>query len=126
MREVVRTTKAPAAVGPYSQGIVCGGFVWASGQIGMKPDTGAVVQGSIEDETRQVLANLSAVLEAAHSSLDRVVRATVFLADLDDFDRVNRVWAEVFGSAPPARVCLQVSRLPRGARIEVDAVAEVG
>jgi len=126
MREVVRTAKAPAAVGPYSQGIVCGGLVWASGQIGMNPETGDLVQGSIEDETRQALANLVAVLQAAHSSTDRVVRATVFLTDLDHFDRVNRVWSDVFGAAPPARVCVQVSRLPRGARVEVDAVAEVG
>ena len=126
MREVVRTDKAPAAVGPYAQAIVCGGFVWASGQIGTVPATGELVGGEIEAETRQALANLAAVLEAAGSATSRVVRGTVFLTDLDDFDRVNRVWSEIFGASPPARVCVQVGRLPRGARVEIDAVAEVG
>ena len=125
MREIVRTDRAPKAVGPYSQAIKSRGLVWVSGQIGTAPETGALVGGEIEDETRQVLRNVAAVLEAAGSGLDRVVRATVWLTDMEHYERVNRVYAESFGAAAPARVCIQVSRLPRGARVEIDAVAEV-
>ena len=124
MREIVETERAPKAVGPYSQAVICGGFVWASGQIGTDPVTGTLVEGEIEDETRQVLTNLAAVLEAAGSGMEHVVRATVYLTDLGHFDRVNKVYAAAFpAAAPPARVCIQVSRLPRGARVEIDAVA---
>lgn len=125
MRKVISTERAPGAVGPYSQAIVSGGFVWVSGQIALEPATGQMVQGEIEDETRQVLANLRAVLDAAGSSLDRVVRATVYLTDLSDFDRVNAVYAESFGEQPPARVCIEACGLPRGARVEIDAIAEI-
>jgi len=124
MRKVISTERAPGAVGPYSQAIVSGGFVWVSGQIALEPATGQMVQGEIEDETRQVLANLRAVLDAAGSSLDRVVRATVYLADLSDFERVNAVYAESFGEQPPARVCIEACGLPKGARVEIDAIAE--
>jgi 2-iminobutanoate/2-iminopropanoate deaminase len=112
-------------VGPYSQAIKSRGLVWVSGQIGTAPETGTLVAGEIEDEARQVLRNVVAVLEAAGSGLDRVVRATVWLTDIEHYERVNRVYAEVFGAAAPARVCIEVSRLPRGARVEIDAVAEV-
>lgn len=125
MRKVISTERAPGAVGPYSQAIVAGGFVWCSGQIPLDPATGQLVQGEIEDETRQVLANLRAVLHAAGSSLERVVRATVYLADLSDFERVNAVYAESFGEQPPARVCIEACGLPKGARVEIDAIAEI-
>ena len=125
MRKVISTERAPGAVGPYSQAIVAGGFVWCSGQIALDPGTGQLVQGEIEDETRQVLTNLRAVLDAAGSSMDRVVRATVYLADLSDFERVNAVYAESFGEQPPARVCIEACGLPKGGRVEIDAIAEV-
>jgi 2-iminobutanoate/2-iminopropanoate deaminase len=126
MRRVVATKEAPQAVGPYSQAIVGGGLVWVSGQIPLDPATGELVRGSIEDETRRVLQNVAAVLEAAGSAPSRVVRATVYLTDMGDFERVNRVYAETFGDEPPARVCVEVSGLPKGARVEIDAVAEAG
>ena len=125
MREIVKTDRAPRAVGPYSQAIKSRGLVWVSGQIATAPETGTLVTGEIEDETRQVLRNVAAVLEAAGSGLERVVRATVWLTDMEHYERVNRVYAESFGAAAPARVCIEVSRLPRGARVEIDAVAEV-
>ncbi len=125
MRQVVATDQAPGAVGPYSQAVVAGGFAWVSGQIPLDPATGTMVEGEIEDQTRRVLDNLRAVLEAAGSRLERVVRATVYLVDMADFERVNAVYAEYFRKQPPARVCVEVSRLPKGARVEIDAVAEV-
>jgi len=125
MRKVISTERAPGAVGPYSQAIVAGGFVWCSGQIPLDPATGQLIQGEIEEETRQVLNNLRAVLDAAGSNMDRVVRATVYLADLNDFERVNAVYAESFGEQPPARVCIEACGLPKGARVEIDAIAEV-
>lgn len=123
MRKAVSTAKAPGAVGPYSQAIKAGGLVWASGQIALDPQSGAMVEGDVAVQTRQVLNNLAAVLEAADTGLDRVVRSTVYLTDLDDFETVNRVYAAFFEGEPPARVCVQVSRLPKGARVEIDAVA---
>jgi 2-iminobutanoate/2-iminopropanoate deaminase len=125
MRRVIRADGAPRAVGPYSQAILALGCVWVSGQIGLDPATGGLVGPDVEAETRRALDNVRAVLDAAGSGLDRVVRATVYLTDLDDFDRVNRVWSEYFPADPPARACVEVSRLPRGARVEIDAVAEV-
>ncbi|MBZ5637905.1 MAG: RidA family protein [Acidobacteriia bacterium] len=125
MRETVRTDRAPAAVGPYSQAVRARGTVWVSGQIPLDPATGAIVPGDVETEARQALRNVGAILEAAGSGLDRVVKTTVYLTDLDDFERVNRVYAELVPSPPPARVCVEVSRLPRGARVEIDAVALV-
>ncbi len=120
----MRTESAPAPVGPYSQGIRSGGMVYASGQIPLDPATGEKVDGEIEDETRQVLANLRAVLEAAGSSMDRVVKATVYLTDLSLFPRVNAVYAEAFTVDPaPARVTVGVAALPLGAQVEIDAIA---
>lgn len=122
----IRTQSAPAPVGPYSQAIRAGEFVFASGQIPLDPKTGKIVGGEIEDEARQVLANLAAVLVAAGSSLERVVKATVYLTDLSLFPRVNAVYAEVFHFDPaPARVTVGVSALPLGAQVEIDAVALV-
>jgi 2-iminobutanoate/2-iminopropanoate deaminase len=123
MRETVRTDKAPAAVGPYSQAVRAGQTVWVSGQIPLDPATGKLVAGDVEEQARQAMRNLGAILEAAGSGFDRVVKATVYLTDLDDFDAVNRVYAEFMPSPPPARVCVEVARLPRGARVEIDAVA---
>ncbi len=123
MRKVIQTGDAPAAVGPYSQAIQSGGLVWASGQISLDPSTGELVSGSIEDEARQALTNLRSVLEAAGSGLERVLRVTVYLVDMDDSQAVNGVYAEFFTDQPPARVCVEVSGLPKGARVEVDAVA---
>lgn len=123
-REEVRTEAAPAPVGPYSQAIRLGELVFASGQIPLDPATGQKVEGEIEDETRQVLANLRAVLEAAGSSLDQVVKATVYLTDLTLFPRVNAVYAEAFAVDPaPARVTVGVAALPLGAQVEIDAIA---
>jgi 2-iminobutanoate/2-iminopropanoate deaminase len=123
MREVVSTDRAPGAVGPYSQAIRTGDLVFASGQVALDPATGELVEGGVEEQTRQVLANLSAVLEAAGTTLDRVVRATVYLTDLGDFARVNAIYAEWFREAPPARVCVEVSRLPKESLVEIDAIA---
>jgi 2-iminobutanoate/2-iminopropanoate deaminase len=123
MREVIETSAAPAAIGPYSQAIRAAGCVFVSGQIPLDPRTGALVEGGIEEQAAQALANLRAVLEAAGSGLDRVVRATVFLTDLGEFEAVNRVYARHFPARPPARVCVEVSGLPKGARVEIDAIA---
>jgi len=125
-RQEVRTDEAPAPVGPYSQAIRAGDLVYASGQIPLDPASGEKVEGEIEDEARQVLANLKAVLEAAGSGMDRVVKATVYLTDLSLFPRVNAVYAEAFDVDPaPARVTVGVSALPLGALVEIDAIALV-
>ena len=117
-REEIRTAGAPAPVGPYSQAIRAGGWLFASGQIPLDPATGKIVTGEIEDEARQVLTNLKAVLVAGGSGLDRVVKATVYLTDLSLFPRVNAIYAEYFSVEPaPARVTVGVASLPLGARV---------
>ena len=126
MRKVVQTDGAPRAIGAYSQAIVAGGWVWVSGQIALDPVAGEMVQADIEVETGRVMKNLQAVLEAAGSGLDQIVRATIYLTDLGDFDAVNRVYGSHFERSAPARACVEVSRLPRGARVEIDAVAQAG
>ncbi len=125
-RTVVRTTNAPAAVGPYSQAIVAAGMVFASGQIPLDPATGQVVEGDIGVMTRRVLMNLEAVLKAAGSSLAQTVKITVFLADMNDFQAMNAVFAEFFPTTPPARSTVEVARLPRDVRVEIDAIALLG
>ena len=123
-RKEVRTEAAPRPVGPYSQAVVTRGFVFASGQVPLDPATGALVSGEIEVQTDRVIENLRAVLEAAGSSLDRVVRTTVYLADLGLFARMNEVYARHFRADPkPARSTIQAARLPLGAAIEIDAIA---
>jgi len=123
--EAVITAQAPAPVGPYNQAVKAGGVLYCSGQIALDPSTGAMVGGGdVEAETRQVLANLKAVLEAGGSTPRQVVRTTVFLADLGDFARVNAIYAEMFGEGvSPARACVEVAALPKGARVEIDAIA---
>jgi 2-iminobutanoate/2-iminopropanoate deaminase len=125
-RERFRTTTAPAAIGPYSQAIGAGGFVFASGQIALDPPSGTLVEGGVEAQTRQVLANLAAVLAAAGLTLADVVKTTIFLIDMNDFAAVNAVYGESFsGETPPARSTVAVQALPRGAAIEIDAIAQV-
>jgi 2-iminobutanoate/2-iminopropanoate deaminase len=123
--EFIETQSAPAAVGPYSQAVTVSGFVYTSGQIGLVPGTGAMVEGGVEAEARQALDNLSAVLDAAGSSLEKVVKTTIFLADINDFKRVNAVYAEAMKEHRPARSTVQAGALPLGARIEIEAVARV-
>lgn len=122
-RERIQTDNAPAAIGPYSQAIKAGGFVFVSGQIPTDPETGQFVAGGIAEQTEQVLKNLSAVLEAAGSSLDLVVKTTVFLADMKEFSGMNEVYATFFSSSPPARATVAAAGLPRDARVEIEAVA---
>ena len=123
MKKEVKTDKAPKALGPYSQAIVANGFVFASGQIAFDPATGELNLGSLEDQARQVLKNLTAVLEAAGSSMDHVVKANVYLQDMNDFARMNAVYAEFFKAPYPARAAVQVARLPRDVKIEIEAIA---
>lgn len=123
MKTIVQTATAPQAIGPYSQATVSQGLVFASGQIPLHPVTGVLVNGTIEEQTRRVLLNLKAVLEAAGSSLDLVVKTTVFLKNMEDFPGVNAVYAEFFGSSLPARATVEVSRLPRDVSVEIDAIA---
>jgi len=119
----IQTTAAPAAIGPYSQAILVDGWLYCSGQIALDPSTGEMVTGGTEAETRQVLANLSAVLEAAGLGMEDVVRTTIYLVDLGEFVLVNELYAEAFGSAKPARATVEVSALPKGARVEIDCIA---
>ena len=125
MKKQVQTDKAPKAIGPYSQGIVANGFVFCSGQIPIDPATGELNMGTIEDQTRQVLKNVGAVLEAAGSSYDDVVKTTVFLQDMNDFAKMNAVYAEFFKAPSPARAAVQVARLPRDVKVEIEAIALV-
>lgn len=123
MNKVIKTADAPQAIGPYSQAIEAGGFIFVSGQIPLIPATGEMVEGSVEVQAARVLENLKAILTAAGSSLENVVKATVYLADMEDFGRVNAVYGQYFEKNPPARVCVEVSRLPKGALVEMDVIA---
>ena len=125
-RRIVKTEGAPQAIGPYSQAVVAGGFVYTSGQVGFDPATGQFVEGGVREQTAQVLRNLSKVLEAAGSDLSRVVKTTVFLADMNDFAAMNETYATFFGGEPPARSTVQAARLPRDARVEIAVVALAG
>ncbi len=121
----ITTENAPAAIGPYSQAIRCGDLVFCSGQIPLDPRSGELVGKTTAEQTEQVLKNLQAVLEAAGSSLDRVLKTTVFLQDLADFNEFNQVYARFFAQVPPARSAVQVAGLPRAVRVEVEAVARL-
>ena len=125
MRQAVSTESAPAAIGPYSQGIRTGNLIFVSGQIPLDPATGALVSGDIAAQTHRVFANLRAILEAGGASLDRVVRTTVYLADMNDFAAMNEVYATYFSKPAPARATVQAARLPKDARIEIDVIASL-
>ena len=127
VKKVVKSDAAPGALGPYSQAILAGGVVYCAGQIPLDPATGSVVSGGVAEQTAQVLKNLRAVLKAAGSDLDRAVKTTVFLKDMNDFGAMNDVYGkpEYFGAAPPARSTVEVARLPRDVRVEIEVVALV-
>jgi 2-iminobutanoate/2-iminopropanoate deaminase len=126
MREAVSTPAAPAAIGPYSQAIRAGSLIFVSGQIPLDPASNTMVEGDIAVQTHRVFRNLAGILDAAGSSLDRVVRTTVYLADMNDFAAMNEVYATYFTSPAPARATIQAARLPKDARVEIDLIAEVG
>jgi 2-iminobutanoate/2-iminopropanoate deaminase len=122
-RKAITTDRAPKAIGPYTQGISAGGFLFLSGQVPLDPGSGEMVRGTVQEEVARVLENLQAVLAAAGSSLERVVKTTVYLTDLKDFEAMNEVYARYFGTGRPARATVQVAALPKGARVEIDAIA---
>lgn len=123
MKEIVTTDRAPRAIGPYSQAVRSGKLLFASGQIPIDPATGEFVAGGITEQTEQVMRNVSAILEAAGAGLQQVVKTTVFLADMDDFTEMNKVYGRFFAENPPARATVQAARLPRDARVEIEAIA---
>jgi 2-iminobutanoate/2-iminopropanoate deaminase len=123
MREVIATERSPKAIGPYSQAIRGNGFVFVSGQIALDPETQQIIRGGAAEQTERVLENLRAILEAAGTSFDRVLRTTVFLADMNEFAAMNEVYSRYFPAEPPARSTVQAVRLPRDARVEIDLIA---
>ena len=123
MKQVIETNQAPAAIGPYSQAIRVGHMVFCSGQVALDPKTQEMVEGGVEDQTRQVLNNLKAVIEASGLTMAHVVKTTVYLADFDDYGIVNRIYAEYFTGDAPARAAIAVKTLPKNARVEIDAIA---
>lgn len=123
MIETVATEKAPKALGPYSQALKTAGLVFCSGQIPINPATNAIEASTIEDQTRQAIENLKNVLETAGSSLSKVVKTTVFIKDMNDFSALNRVYAEMFGETKPARSCVEVARLPKDVKVEIECIA---
>ncbi len=125
MKETISTENAPGAIGPYSQAVKTGNMVFCSGQIPIDPNTGEFVSSDVAEQTRQVLINLTAVLEAAGTGLNNVVKTTVFLADMNDFTAMNEIYAEFFSENKPARATVQAARLPRDARVEIDCIAVV-
>ena len=126
MKDIIATDRAPQAIGPYSQAVRAGNLIFASGQIPIDPATGEFVAGGIAEQTDQVLRNLTAVFEAAGVGLKQVVKTTVFLLDMDDFTVMNEVYGRFFGQQPPARATVQAARLPRDARVEIEAIAVAG
>ncbi len=126
MKEIIKTERAPGAIGPYSQAVRAGGFVFCSGQIPIDPQTGALVGGDIQRQTDQVLRNIMALLEEAGTSIDRVVKATVFMSNLNDFGAMNEMYARFFGENPPARSTVEASRLPRDVGVEIEVIALAG
>ncbi len=123
MKEIIATDKAPQAIGPYSQAIKANGFVFTSGQIALDPATGQIIAGDVVAQTERVLTNLSAVLAAAGTSLDRVVKTTVFLKNMSEFAAMNEVYGRFFGKQPPARSTVEVARLPKDVLVEIEVVA---
>lgn len=123
MKQEINTENAPKAIGPYSQGIIANGFVFASGQIALDPVTGELNTGSVEEQTHLVLKNLKAVIEASGSTMDKVVKCTVFLQSMDDYGAVNAIYGEYFNAPYPARAAIQVARLPKDVKVEIEAIA---
>lgn len=123
MKKEIKTDNAPEAIGPYSQAIEANGFVFASGQIALNPKTGELNTGAVEDQTRQVLTNLKSVLEAAGSSMEKAVKCTVFLQDMNDYSAMNAVYGEYFQVPYPARAAVQVARLPKDVKVEIEVIA---
>jgi 2-iminobutanoate/2-iminopropanoate deaminase len=123
VREIVSTDQAPAAIGPYSQAVAAGGFLFCSGQIGLVPPTGVLVAGGVQAETERVLENLKAVLAAKNLGFEHVVKTTVFLASMDDFTKMNEIYARYFTKQAPARATVAAAGLPKGARVEIECVA---
>ena len=124
-KKQIQTNAAPAAIGPYSQAIQAGGFIFYSGQIPLDPESGVIVDGGITEQTRQVIANMRAVLHASGRDFSDVVKTTIYLTDLADFAIVNEIYGECFDDVPPARACVQVAALPKGAEVEIDWIATV-
>jgi len=125
MKKIIKTEKAPKAIGPYSQAVVENKFLFTAGQIGILPETGEIVQGGIKDQTKQVLENLTAVLHAGGADLQNVVKTTVYLTKAEDFPPMNEVYAEYFKNEPPARTTVFIAGLPKGALIEIEAIAKI-
>lgn len=123
LKKQIQTTAAPAAIGPYSQAIKAGGFIFYSGQIPLNPESGHIVAGGIVEQTRQVMANMQAVLNASGREFSDIVKTTIYLTDLADFATVNEIYGEHFKDVPPARACVQVAALPKGSAVEIDWIA---
>ena len=123
IKRIIQTEQAPAAIGPYSQAIRIGDFLYTSGQIALDPESGIFLSGEIEEETEQTLKNISAILQAGGVSFENVIKTTVYLSNLNDFTRMNQVYEKYFSKNKPARACVQVAALPKGAKIEIDAIA---
>ena len=123
IKRIIQTEQAPAAIGPYSQAIRIGDFLYTSGQIALDPESGIFLSGEIEEETEQTLKNISAILQAGGVNFENVIKTTVYLSDLNDFTRMNQVYEKYFSKNKPARSCVQVAALPKGAKIEIDAIA---
>lgn len=123
VKEIIKTERAPKAIGPYSAGVITNCYIFTAGQLGIIPETGNVIEGGIENETRQSLKNIEQILKAAGSSLPLVVKTTVFMRDMTEFGQMNNVYAEFFKENPPARSTVQVAALPKGAAVEIEAIA---
>lgn len=124
-KKVIFTEKAPAAIGPYSQAIKTGSFLFASGQIPIDPSTGQMVNSSIEEQTKQVMENVKGLLESMEASMENIVKTTLFITDMNDFPKINEVYSNYFKQSPPARSCVEVSALPKGAKIEMEFIASL-
>jgi 2-iminobutanoate/2-iminopropanoate deaminase len=125
MKEIISTTKAPAAIGPYSQAVKLGNVIYTSGMIPLVPETMQIVEGGVQQQTRQVLENLKQLLESAGSSLDNVIKTTVFIKDMNEFPKINEVYAEYFNTKQPARSCVEVARLPKDVLVEIEVIAYI-
>lgn len=122
-RKIIKTITAPSAIGPYSQAIKYGNLIFVSGQIAINPSTNEFINGDINGQTKQVIENIKAILESSGSSLQQVLKVTIFITDMKDFDSINTVYSEYFSSSLPARACVEVSSLPKGAKVEIEAIA---